>query len=494
MSKRHLLMTLLFALCCLSGVAAAQDELPPVELDYYFIGWNVTDLQLVEDRVNEIVQPQINATVNLNLIEWGSYAERMRLIAASGEQCDLMFLNAQWNPYPPMVANGALLPLDDLLPEYAPKLWASIPEDMWDAVRVNGQIYAAINQGLQALAYGIWLRVDLMEQYGFDWEAADSYEDVGELLAAIAEDQPDIKVFSAAGTPHGRLWFPQAWGVDPIGSPNNMLGIRIDDESLTVHNATEMEEYRQAAELTREWYTSGYFPADPPSSGDIIAARSAGMVSGMIWNNIPGVDYFVATGEYGGREVRQLVLTDPVMTTDTVANSLTGVCATSPNPERAVMLIELLNSDPYLLTTLVRGVEGVHWVWVDEEQNLAGLPEGATPDEINTAYRAPDWIFGSKFNLAYGHPSEIGAYEQIQALNESAIRSVALGFVADYEPVRTEVAQVQAAHQQYCEPVERGMVDIETGLAECQARLEEAGIDAIVTEIQNQVNAWAESR
>lgn len=490
---RRTLMALVAALIAVMSVlgASAQEDLPPVELSWYIIGWPVENLDMVEARFNELIQPRINATVDLRLIDWSQYTERMRVVANSGEQCDMMMLAPEWNPASPLVANGALMPLDELLPEYAPQLWSSMPPEMWDAARVNGQIYGVINQGNQARAYGIWLRVDLMEKYGFDPETADSYDDLEVLLQAISENEdPPLTLFSVASAPHGRLWFPNAWGVDALGSPAGTLGLRINGDDLQVLPAAELEEYRQAVEMAHRWYEAGYFPVDPPPSGDAIARRSEGLVTGMIWYRIPGLENRVRYGEYGGREIRQLALSEPVMTTESVTGSMTGICATSPNPERALMLLELVNTDPELIATLVYGAEGEHWVWADRDQNLITLPEGKTAEEVNASYRAPDWEFGNKFIVPYADPSELGSHEVMRELNETATASPALGFVADYSVVRNEFAQVQAAHQQYCDPLERGMVDVEQGLADCQAALEAAGIDTLVAEVQRQLDEW----
>lgn len=488
--SRILLFILIFGIAVMGTTAYAQ-ELEPVELTYYVIGWPVTELDAVEARVNEIIQPQINATINFNIIDWGSYTDRMRLIANSGERCDLMVISPDWNPYGPLVASGALTPLDELLPEHAPNLWASMSPDMWDAARVNGQIYAVINQGNQARAYGAWVRRDLMEQYNFDWTQADSYEDLEPFFEQVVTDNPDIHIMSAAGTIHGRLWFPEAWGFDPLGGPARSIGIRYEDGNREVLNVTETDEYLQVMEMTRRWYEKGFWAADPPPLGDIHALRTEGYVMSMLWNKIPGVDRQVAVGEYGGREIVQLVLSQPVMTTQSVAGSMTGVCATSADPARAVMFLELLNTDAYLLSTFIRGVEGLHWEWDDQSRELVRYPENRTADEVISAYRAPDWAFGNKFILYYADPSEIGSREEMQELNDSAIRSTALGFAADYTPVRTEYAQVEAAHQQYCDPIERGLISPEEGLAECQARLDEAGIDVVIAEVQRQLDVWA---
>lgn len=40
------------------------------------------------------------------------------------------------------VAEGVFMPLEDLIPEYAPHLWETIPQETWEALRYDdGHIY-----------------------------------------------------------------------------------------------------------------------------------------------------------------------------------------------------------------------------------------------------------------------------------------------------------------------------------------------------------------
>ena len=55
-------------------------------------------------------------------------------------------------------------------------------------------------------------------------------------------------------------------------------------------------------------------------------------------------------------------------------------------------------------------------------------------------------------------------------------------------------AQLASAAKQYCDPVDKGLVDVETGLAECQKQIKAAGIDTIVAELQKQIDAWKASQ
>jgi putative aldouronate transport system substrate-binding protein len=482
------------ALLLTMGAAAAQDDLPPVELNYYYIGWPVNDLQLVEDAVNAITTDAINATVNLNLIDWGSYTDRMRVLIASGEQCDLMLLDrGNWNNYGAAVANGALLPLDDLLPANAPGVWESIPADIWDATRVNGQIYGVPGRGNPVVAYGAWVRQDLMEQYEFDWTQAQTWTDMEPFYDALVANEPDVTpIMSNAGGPHGSVWFPEAWGFDPLGSPQGVIGVRVNGDGSEVIATAWTDEYREAIELSYDWYNRGYFPVDPPPDGDMQTDRAAGRFSTMIWNRLPGLEDLVSQGEWGGRPIQMLQLSPGVMTTGTVSGSMNGVCSTSQNPERALMFVDLMNTNADLYNTLVYGVEGTHWVW-DESGMYVTQPEGRTADEINAAYRGPEWVFGNqvlKYPISENEASRVDAWAEMQA---SAISSPALGFTPDFTPVSTELAQVTSVLGQYGQPLRQGLVDPAAGIPELQARLEEAGIDALVAEVQAQYDAWLAS-
>lgn len=491
--KLVLLMALLLLVAGAAKQTLAQD-LPPVELSYYFIGWPVQDLEKVNAAVNEITQKEINATVKLNLIDWGAYNDRMRVVTGSGEACDVMLMSWLANTYASNVAAGTLYPLDELLPKYAPELWASMPEDVWASARSNGHIYGAINQWFQVSWVGGFFRQDLMDKYNFDINTVKKWEDLEPLYDQIVANEPDVKPVISTDNIHGKLWQPTYWGYDPIGSPDGVLGIKVDDTGMKVVNTVESAEYQQAVELAHSWYEKGYYTADPLPDGDMQAARAAGKYESMLVPVRPGIEDLLKFNEYGGKDMVVYGISNPVMTTESVTQSMTGICANSQNPERAAMFIEMLSNNKDLHNLLTMGIEGEHWVWKDEANNQIDFPPGKTADEVFASYRAPEWAFGNVFNTPLRYDSEIGAYEKMAELNASATRSVVLGLAMDYSAVQTEFAQVSAAVQQYGFPMEIGLVDPATGLPEYQQRLKEAGIDALIAEAQRQVDAWAAAR
>ena len=138
----------------------------PVEITYTYAGPGVPqDLQEVQDAINAILIPKINVKLTLDPMDWGTFGERMQLKMAAGEECDIVFTAPWINNYYINVINGALYPLDDLLPEYAPGLWASISPSTWEAARVKGNIYSVINQQIWPKPWGVHVIEEFADKY-----------------------------------------------------------------------------------------------------------------------------------------------------------------------------------------------------------------------------------------------------------------------------------------------------------------------------------------
>ena len=71
-----------------------------------------------------------------------------------------------------------------------------------------------------------------------------------------------------------------------------------------------------------------------------------------------------------------------------------------------------------------------------------------------------------------------------------AINSVVLNFVFDPSNVADEYAACQAEVVQSIYPIKLGLVSYEEGYENALARMQAAGIDAVVAEYQSQLNAY----
>ncbi len=469
-------------------------------LDYYYVASSARpeDLQEVEDAANAILVDKIGAKIKLHPLTFADVTTKAPLILQSGEKCDLMAMSG-FNPYNNGVATGSLLALDDLLPQYAPTTWAAYPADVWNAARVNGKIYGSINNTGGWLSYaGMWARQDLLDKYKFDWQNTTTVEEWEPYFDQIvANEDGAIPLVSTDGY-WGRTWFPGYYGYDPvdkgIGAPQGqgIIGVKVDDASRQVVAVPWTPEYKEAVELARRWYEKGYYLKTPPTDSEMGALRSALKFSTF---HFPGTGEFstkaMASNEWNNVPIMtQHLQTNPIVTTGAIQGSITSVCTTSEHPDLAVKYIEEVNTNPELLNLLNFGIEGKHWVWVDKDKKVISYPEGVDGQTVGYNPNAY-WQFGDRHNLYLMDESDIGVFDRIDTGMENALYSPVLGFTPDRTPIQNEIAQISTVAKQYCDPAEKGLVDPATGLQECQDKLKEAGIDKVVAEIQQQVDAWA---
>jgi putative aldouronate transport system substrate-binding protein len=465
--------------------AEAPAELPAVTVSYTYPGTVFKDVQAVEDALNAVLQPRINTTLKLNPIDWGAFDEKMKLSFAAGEECDIVFTAPWINNYIQNIANGNLAPLDDLLAKNAPGLWGSMPPTTWEAARVNGQIYGVINQQIFVKPFGFSVRKDLAEKYNLDVTQITKYEELEPFIQAVKEGEPEITPLTNAGN-----WTFETAGFDPIVSQQVPIAIRFDDKDLKVFNSAATPEYQASVELARKWYGADYAPKDKIEQADADAMWKAGKFAATFPGVVkPGGD--IESSQRFGQVVQSQSVTKPFLTTAGTSATLNGICRTSQNPERAMMVLELLNTDKEVYTLLSKGIEGKHWEWADQANNVI------KPGPNNADYNPnTDWMFGNQFNAPYIDPEQakIKAWDATYALNNESPPSAALGFNFNPDPVKTELANVSAVVAEFEPPLTAGMVDPATALPEYLKRLDEAGLQTVIAEAQKQLTEWAAAR
>ena len=463
------------------GEASAGDS-STVTVTYTYPNTVFKDVGLVEEALNKLLVPAINTKIKLNPIDWGAFDEKMKLAFAAGEECDIVFTAPWINNYLLNIANGNFVPLDDLLAKNAPGLWASMPETTWDAARVDGKIYGVINQQIFVKPFGFTVRRDLADKYGLDAYALKSYDELEPFLKTILENEPDVIPLPGAST-----WSNEGNGFDPIITEQVPVVIRYDDKELKVFNAAASPEFQASVERARRWYEAGYTPKETIAGDDQQAMWRAGKfaLSGLVGVVKPGGE--IESEQRFGQPVYSQSMTKPFLTTAGTTATTNAICATSKNPEAAIKVLELLNTNVEIYNTLAKGIEGKHWEWADKG-NLVIKPGPNNADyNPNT-----DWEFGNQFLAYYIDPkqAEIKAWEATYDLNTTSPPSAAMGFNFNAEPVKTELANVAAVVGELAGPLASGQVDPATALPEYLERLNQAGIQALIDECQRQLNEW----
>jgi putative aldouronate transport system substrate-binding protein len=465
--------------------AETEPALPAVELTHYLAGTAPADLPEVQEAINAILREKINATVNYQIIDFGAYAQQRNLAFTANEACDVLFTAPWLSPgYYNWVANNYLAPLDDLLQEYAPNLWSSQPESLWDATRVNGTIYGAIN-AIPVDAPGIAVDKTLAEKYNLDIATINSLADLEPFLEQVKAGEPDLIAPIYSSNDLADDAFPKIEFEYFVGG---YVGIRSGDEGLTAVNVIDTEEYEAYVNLRWDWQQKGYYTLDPlPKDEAQAAITSSPRGFAVMPRNTIGEDSFILADEDGYVLKR---FAEPSMFTGKATATMSSICASSPNPERAAMYLDLLASDAEIYRLFAHGIEGKHWVFTDEANEVIDFPEGLTGETVGYNVGGFSWEAPGSLNAYTTNPKLVGLQDRIREMIPSLKASPALGFTFSQEPVKNEIAAVDAVIGEFA----LRLADPATALPELRQRLKDAGIDKIVAEVQKQLDAWKASK
>lgn len=452
------------------------------------------DVQLVQDAINKLMKPRYGVTVKLNPIDSGAYDQKQKLAIAAGDVQDIVYSVPWINNYYVNVAQGALLPLDDLLKKHAPKTLASMTGQAWNATRVKGKIYGALNQQPWTRPIGPRIRKDLAAKYGLDLTQVNTFQDLTPWLAKVKAGEPSLTpigygTISDQGAPYSSALLGYEI-VDGVSTDAGIIGVKANDPNLKVVNIATLPEFRTQLDLARDWYQKGYYPKEP--AGDQATANwRAGkyaMEIGVVHRDSVGQLKASYGFEFVAKGLGQLILT-----TSGIIATMNNVSSTSKNAEASMKVIEAFNTDIEIYHLICRGIVGTHYVVTDAANGVIGFPSGVTPS-TDRYFPQTSWMFGNIFNDYYSSEDTVGAWPLSHKDNQNATPSQALGFAFDPTNVKTELAQVQQVQQQYGYPLIFGRIDPSSGLQTYLGKLHDAGVDKVITEIQKQLDTWKTSK
>ena len=159
------------------------------------------------------------------------------------------------------------------------------------------------------------------------------------------------------------------------------------------------------------------------------------------------------------------------------------------NPQKSVELLNLLYSDKDLVNLIDWGIEGKHYVKTDT--GVIDYPQGVDANTTGYALNS-GFQFGNQFLSYIWKGDSPDLWKEMDSFNKDAKASKALGFLFDSSSVKTEVAAVSNAINQFKGALEDGLVDPKTELPKFQEKLKAAGIDKIIEEKQKQLDKWAQ--
>lgn len=470
-----------------SSEETQKEALPEVTLEWYLAVPNASmkDSEMVLAEFNKITKEEINANVNINFIDFGSYGQQMQMKLSSNATIDLMYTSNWTNDFYADVARGAYKELNyDKIKELAPNVVKGVPQGAWGAAKVGGKLYAIPNTQVLARWPAIMLKTEYIKKYNFDTSKVKSINDFTPLFEQIAQNEKGVYAIDVHKGVDILGFYISKMGYEYFGS-TSPLGVKIGDPDLKVVNLYETPEMKSLLDTLREWYNKGIIRKDAATVTDTDGEKANGMYASMFGVNNP--DTLVNQSRLWNckpEDLTMVPLSDPFLATGSIVATMTSIGQASKNEERAYMLYNMMydDNDSRLLNLLNYGVEGTHYTKVSDDL-IELIPDSGFFIDCG-------WAYGNIFNSFRTNPEQPAWRPAGPDINNNAIVSDMLGFNMDPTTVKSELAQISSVMGELTPGLMTGSADVEPALAQLNEKLNKAGLDTVIKDVQAQIDAW----
>ncbi|TCN27507.1 ABC transporter substrate-binding protein [Mesobacillus foraminis] len=443
------------------------------EIKWYTIGTPQKDTEKVFTEVNKYTKEKINATVKMTQIDWGDWVQKSQVMINSGESFDIIFTNG--TSYVQNAQKGAFMEIDDLLEKEGKELKEVINPDLLEGNKVDGKLYG-IPANKEVVRQDVYtFNKRLVDKYKFDLTKVKTLQDLEPMLKTIKENESGV-------TPIATFKAPVRF--DYVFNNEMPFAFPFEGETDKVINPFESDTAMEQFKTMHEYYKAGYLKEDAATSKDswpmdvenwFVRMGGSQPYADLLWSR---------SAKY---EVVSVPAEEPTIINDSVSGSIQAISATSKNPEKAMEFLALLNTDPYLRNLVDKGIEGTHY-----KKNDDGTIEDL-PARID-GYNMPSYSLGNHFILDLYKEDPKDKWEKFQEFNASAVKAPSLGFKFNSDPVRSELASITNISKEFYPALATGSVDPEEYLPKFNKKLEEAGVDKVLKEIQKQFDEWKSSQ
>lgn len=492
---RVLCLLIVLALISIPGLTASSaQKLKEVKLTGYFIHWNARpydDWQLVIDELNKQLKQKINATLEVNFVTSADWNNKMPLVLASGEPCDLMTLGPLFYQEG---AKGAFTELSTaMLRKYMPERYRKMSVLSLNSCKIDGKILAIPRTFEWFAPQGFAIRGDLRKKYNLpevkDLAGLEKYMDT--MLA----NEKGVLPYNIGAT---------IGGDNPITNlgyefMNNYFFVP-SLEDIIVYNYTkpaskikfecvyDAKYFLDGMRKAKQWADKGYWSknayASKQKSIDNFKA-GASFVASMhaTQANDLAVSYkkLQPTWEIEFTPFTQKNNRKPVLKAEY------AIPRTSKNPERVLMFLELLYTDRAINELVEYGIEGKHYKLTNGKLEIT--KEGSDkfpPDKIPFVWASRNTEYLKEY--IDGMPTYLTMQKNIKSM---AVDDPVAYFNPDLTSVKTEVANLQSICTQYIPIIRTGAFEnADALLKELKAKYEAAGIIKVRDELQRQWNEY----
>ena len=465
---------------------------------------------------NEQLQQYVpNTTVEFIDVSFDEYSEKFSQVLASGEGVDLAWTGWLINK-PQNIADGNLMPLDDLLAEYGQGIVDILGENVVEIHRnaADGKLYYLPSwQGLCGERRGWLVVTEIAELAGDTWiedtEAAlnkwrNNYSGIEDFQAVLDQATKYLAAAKEAGKLGAGINTGRAFGWSMyngmysfLGVGGAEIGITYCDGTFTVKDGVAGEHYKLYAKTMADWYKEGYIRSD-------IMSVDTSTLTMPKNGEITDTTYVFSCDPYLTEADQEAAIADAGMDMTYLpieenaylilgGDTSYAIPYCADEPERAMMVLNAIYSQPDLYNTLIYGIEGEDYT-KNADGTITTSYVGASPT-ADDSYGIQRWIIGSCKNALINNGTDPNYYADLEALEETARVNPFLNFTFDRTNVEGICASILNVYYEYGPQLDNGVAgdNWEELYNNYMAARKDAGIEELVTEFQNQLNAYIEA-
>lgn len=485
------------AACSGNGSEGGGSAGKPEKVVFAYLSFNKIpeDLSDIENVLNDYMRDKINVEVELKLYGPAEYEQRVNLALQSGEQLDLFTTYGGFSGY---VSRNQLYPLDDLLETHGKDLLAILEKDfgpdMLKATTVNGKIYGIpVNKGFALPATFVY-DADRMQELGFTADDINRLEDLPVIFEALKQQYPEVVPFGPVNVNPSDTylidWLIDIHEVDTL-TDRSFVGVVFGDSGKVV-NLYETDEFRHAVQMMYEWNQKGYLQKDAATTTISMSELIASGSGFSFMAGYAGLQAGKALGAQMNKNIETKRLTEEYFDTASINNVVWMLSGSTKAPEAAMKFLNLFYTDPFVINTILYGIEGRDYVKVDEHH--VRFPDGMTASDVPYTAQLSTGMIGSESLQYQFEGTDWSDVEFKLKENKETKRSPYFGFIFDMSDVRTEMSAINNVKNQYVPGLITGSLDPETTIPKFLEALKDAGADRVIQAKQEQLDRWLEQQ
>lgn len=472
---------------------AAIDTSEPVTLKLVLVGTKSADLDEVYAEVNKKMKEKINATLDVRFLDWNEYTQKYPLMFAANEDFDLV-LTGNWLWYPETARKDGFMELtEDMIKTYAPQTWEQQPPLAFEQSKIDGKLYMIASNSFESGFQNVVIRGDLREKYNLP--ELKSLTDFINYLTTVAKNEKGIKAFGGPSVNISPNPIPIMFGDLERSFITTSVPLVYDlkSQTPTLSNYLDDPKWVERLNMLYEMAQNGVWDKDSIVSkenwGDAFKAGKTAAFNSNLINTTSALEAINLAHPEWKPEVYD-VHPDAKRTRSPFNGGGIAIHATSKNPERALMALDLLRYDKEIYDLTVYGIPGKHYEPVGDNKykSLTGST-GFPPDAASPwGWRTQDLI-----RQAEGQAGELltSFYDKWKANN--IIDSKLATFVLDDSSIKNELAALANVQKTYLLPIYHGLVKPEEGIPVAQEKLKQAGLEKVQAEMQKQIDAFIQA-